>query len=479
MPAVNGEEYIQRLNSLKSTIWIEGEKVDGNVSEHPAFKGVIHNQARLFDFQIENEELMTFLSPKTGERVGTSFLIPKSKEDLEKRRLMIQEWAKLSGGMLGRSPDYINTVLMTFTTAAELLTIQDTQFADNLRRFFEHVRENDLTLTHTFIHPQVNRSAMYKFSENETQIIAAQPIKKTSDGLVIKGARLLATQGGITDELLVLPSSSGLYNSNFAYGFSIPSNTSGLSFICRESFSYKDSTYDHPLGSRFEEPDAIVVFNDVLVPWDRVFFHNHTELAYKIYYESEYHVQQSHQVLCRRVVKTEFLLGIAQLLTETIKIGEYEHVQMKISEIITGLETLKALLIASEVNAKVNQWGVMTPEQNLLKVATNLYPQLYPRFMEILQLLGASGLVSIPTEKDFSAPIKPDLQLYLQAASAEAEDRVQIFRLAWDICMSAFGTRQTLYEQFFAGDPIRLSTGLYQTYDKKPAMEFVKKFLEQ
>lgn len=479
MPAINGDSYIQRINALQSTIWIEGEKVEGNVSEHPAFKGVIHSQAKLFDVQLEKEELMTFISPSTGERVGTSFLIPKSTDELKKRSLMIQEWAKLSGGMLGRSPDYMNTALMTFASAADLLKLQDQRFTENLQRYFEHVRENDLTLTHTFIHPQVNRSKMYQYIENDTQIIAAQPIKKTSDGLIIKGARLLATQGGITDELLVLPASSSKYNSNFAYGFAIPSNTPGLSFICRESFSYKDSAYDHPLGARFEEPDAIIVFNDVLVPWERVFFHHHTDLAHKIYYESDFHVQQSHQVLSRRIVKTEFLLGVAQLLTETIQIGEYEHVQTKLSEIILGLETLKALLIASEVNAKTNQWGVMTPDPNPLKAAANLYPQLYPRFMDILQLLGASGLVSIPTEKDFAAPINSDLQLYLQAAGAGAEERVQIFRLAWDICMSAFGTRQTLYEQFFFGDPIRLSLGLTQSYDKEAAKALVKKFLEK
>ncbi|MFE8702515.1 4-hydroxyphenylacetate 3-monooxygenase, oxygenase component [Cytobacillus sp. FJAT-54145] len=480
MPAISGREYLERVDRLNSNIWLDGKKVEGKLSEHNAFSGVLKSQSRLYDFQLKDSMIntMTYKSPLTNNLVGLSYMEPKTKEDLEKRRFMIQQWAKLSGGTLGRSPDYMNTVLMAIASSAKILSKQDETFTKNLTSFYEEAREKDITLTHTFVNPQVNRSRTH--FENEDEIIAAQPIKKTEDGLIIQGARLLATQGGITDEILVLPSPAAAYNRDLAYGFSIPSNSKGLKFICRESFVYNDSTFDHPLSSRFEEMDTIVVFDHVLVPWERVFFYDHPEIAHEIYSDSSFFPLTTHQVLCRRVIKTEFVLGIAQLLTETINVSEYHHVQEKISEIITGVESLKALLLTSELHAKLNKWNTIIPDENQLKVATSLYPQLYPRFMEILQLIGASGLIALPTEKDFfSEELNKDLNTYLQAANAKAFDRVKLFRLGWDLCMSAFGSRQTLYERFFFGDPVRSACGLYQSYNKEPYTEYVKDFLNK
>jgi 4-hydroxyphenylacetate 3-monooxygenase len=99
--------------------------------------------------------------------------------------------------------------------------------------------------------------------------------------------------------------------------------------------------------------------------------------------------------------------------------------------------------------------------------------------MEIMQLLGASGLMAIPSESDFQSEIRPDLDKYLQAANSDAYNRVKLFRLAWDMCMSAFGTRQTLYERFFFGDPVRMAGALYNGYDKQPYVDRVKAFLDR
>lgn len=475
---ISGKEYIDRINKLHSDIWIEGEKVKGNISEHPAFRGVMESQAKLYDLQCDstNQDIMTFTSSKTGNQIGTSYLEPKTKEDLEKRRLMIQTWAKSTLGMMGRSPDYMNTSLMAVCAAADLFSSNNPEFTKNLRRFYEEASEKDYSFTHTYINPQTNRTLFH--IEDEDNIIAAKVIDKTTDGIIIHGARLLATQGGITDELIVFPSGGHLFNEDYAFAFSIPSNTEGLTFLCRESFAYRESNFDHPLGSRFEEMDTILVFNNVLVPWDRVFLNASTDCANKMYAETSFFPLVLHQVVSRQVVKTESLLGVAQALVNTINIGEYQHVQEKISEIIVGLESMKALLLTSEIQAKTDKWGTMAPAINPLYSAINLYPRLYPRFTEILQLLGASGLVSIPTEKDFAGERRADLDQYLQAANANSYDRVKLFRLAWDLSISAFGSRQTLYERFFFGDPIRLASNLYQSYDRTELITRINEFLK-
>ena len=114
-----------------------------------------------------------------------------------------------------------------------------------------------------------------------------------------------------------------------------------------------------------------------------------------------------------------------------------------------------------------------------LQVASNIFPRIYPRFNEIIQLIGASGMVSLPTEKAFESEIRADLDQYLQADGMDAENRVKLFRLAWDLTMSSFGTRQTQYERYFFGDPVRLSSSLYRNYEKDQYVEDIIKFLNQ
>lgn len=478
MGAINGKDFINRLNLLNNEIWYDGEKIEGPLSEHPSFKGLIQSKAALYDLQHDPKikDEMTFTSPVSGEAIGLSYLQPKTKEDLIRRRKMTEHWARYSMGTMGRSPDYLNTVLTSFASSVTYLKNKDNCFPDNLQAFYKLARENDLSFTHTFISPQVNRSQIY--IENSDEPIAAKVVATNEEGIIIKGARLLATQGGLTDEVLVFSVGKFLFNEDEAFAFSIPSNSKGLKFICRDTFIGGQSSFDHPLSSRFEEMDSIVVFDNVLVPWNRVFYYNNAEVAEEFPTQSSFHPFAKHQVLTRQIVKTEFILGIAELLIETINIRGYQHIQEKMSEIIIGLETMKALLEKSENNAKLDEWGYMRPEIFPLQVAGNIFPKIYPRFTEIIQLLGASGMIALPTEKAFHSSVRKDLNSYLKGATKTAEERVQIFRLAWDLTMSSFGTRQTQYERYFFGDPIRLASDLYNKYPKDEFVKGVSEFLQ-
>ncbi len=475
MPIMTGQQYIERIDALKTYISIDGKIVTGKVSEHPAFKGIIQSQAKLFDLQHQEAllEKMTYESPTSKQKVGMSFLQVLTPEDLVKRRHAAREWALSSQGFMGRSPDYMNTTLMALASASDFLKEKPNCFPEHLLKFYEYARENDITMTHTFIEPQVNRKRYYY--EDEEVTIAAKIIGKTSEGLVIKGARLLATQGGITDELLVL--STNGYDEGKGFGFSIPSNTKGLKFLCRQSFVGGDSTFDYPLSARFEEMDAIVVFDDVVVPWERVFYYENIEVANQFMNVSGFQAYTLHQVLSRQIAKTEFVLGVVQSIVDTINIGDYQHVQQKVVDVIVPLETMKALLIKSEVDAQRDNFGFIRPDLATLQVAIQIFPKVYPTFTEIIQQLGASGLMSIPTEHAFAVD-DGDLEHYLQSFKDKGEERVKKFRLAWDLTMSSFGTRQTLYERFFFGDPVRLSSLLYQSYQREHLVQRVEDFLK-
>ncbi|MDR7236488.1 aromatic ring hydroxylase [Neobacillus drentensis] len=225
--------------------------------------------------------------------------------------------------------------------------------------------------------------------------------------------------------------------------------------------------------------DSIVVFDHVLVPWDRVFFYDNVEASTDFMLHSSFHHFATHQVLIRQIVKTEFILGVAELLVNTINVSEFQHIQEKLSEIIIGLETIKALLEKSENDSEMDEWGYMRPSIIPLQVASNIFPKIYPRFSEIIQIIGASGMISLPTESAFDSEIRSELDQYLQADGMNAENRVKLFRLAWDLTMSSFGTRQTQYERYFFGDPIRLSSNLYKNYIKDKHVEEIRGLLNQ
>ncbi|WP_226582440.1 4-hydroxyphenylacetate 3-monooxygenase, oxygenase component [Halobacillus litoralis] len=477
MPIITGEDYKKRIDSLKSEVWFAGNQIESKISAHPAFRGVIKSQAELYDLQNDPglKKEMVFVSETTGSEIGLSYLIPKSKEDLAKRREMIQHWARHSGGLMGRSPDYMNTVLTSFAASLSVLEEEENCYPERLLKIYEDAREKDLSFTHTFVNPQNNRS---KLSFLEQDITNARIVDRNEEGLIIHGAKLLATQGGITDEILVF-SSPGVQDSAHSYGFSIPSNTKGVKFICRESFAQAGSVYDYPLSSRFEEMDSIVIFDRVLVPWDRVFLHDNIRAATNLYANGKFIPFTLHQIASRQIIKTELLLGIAQKIVDTINISDYQHVKSKVAEIVKGLETMKALVLKSEYEAGVDSSGVVIPQKQPLYVAVNQFQELYPRFAEIIQILGASGMMTIPAEENFNTPIGSQLKHVLQGVEVDGKNRVALFRLAWDMTMSSFGSRQTLYERFFFGDPIRLSQTIYQTYDDSDSQKLVGRFLSK
>ena len=173
------------------------------------------------------------------------------------------------------------------------------------------------------------------------------------------------------------------------------------------------------------------------------------------------------------------MLGVAQSIVDAIGSGGFQHVQQKISEFIVTLEIMKALRVAAETQATVNQYGVMTPLRAPLDAARNYFPAIYSKFSELIQLLGTSGIIMLPTEKDMNGPMKENIEKYLQGANCDATYRVKLFRLAWDMTISGFGGRSALYEKFFFGDPIRMASALYDVYDKKPYTERIKNWLNE
>jgi len=476
--ARRGADLLASLHANPPNVWYGGKKIEDPAS-FPAFRNGVESLAALYDLQWQHPEEMLYDSPTSGAKVSRTFMIPRTKEDLKSVGKAMKLRADSNFGMMGRMPDYMNRSITGYASGAAFLGEEDARLGANATKYYEYLRENDLCMTHTLIAPQANRAV--GVSQQADPYLAARIKEETSEGIVIRGCRLLATLP-LSEEIMVFPSTllkNVPEDAPYAYGFSLPTNTPGLKFLLRESFDYGASHYDHPLGSRFEEMDAVVIFDDVFVPWERVMLYRNVQRCNAAYGRTGALALMTHQVAAKNLAKTEYLMGLTSLLAESIGIEGFQHIQEKLAEVWINMETVRAFLRVAEEDAELDEYGMMRPAWDPLDACRNVYPKLYPRMMEILQQMGASGLVAMPTAADMRGPMAEDIRRYFQGARVEAHDRIPLFRLAWDTCMSAFGSRQALYERFFFGDPVRMAGALVQTHDRGKYMERVRAFLEQ
>jgi 4-hydroxyphenylacetate 3-monooxygenase len=307
-------------------------------------------------------------------------------------------------------------------------------------------------------------------------------VRETDAGIVVRGARILATLAPLADEIAVYsPRLAQLDqpHSPFAVNFAIPCGTPGLRFLCRESFDLGRSRFDHPLGSRYEEMDCVAFFDGVLVPWERVFVLGDVNLINGTAMATGSTMHTAHQGAAKNLAKCEFLLGVALLMTRTLGNAHLPHTEERLAELMMHTELMRACLRAAEADAAPDQWGTMRPAALPVEITRNLFTTAYPRMVEILQLLGSSSFMITPTEADFATPLGPAIEQYLATEGAEARDRVKLFRLAWDIAGSAFGSRQVLYERFFASDPHTRARFLNAIYPKDDVARRVTEFLDR
>jgi 4-hydroxyphenylacetate 3-monooxygenase len=481
MPARTGQQYVDGLREQEREIWLNGERVR-DVTTHPGLQGGVRAIARLYDMQHDAKlkKVMTYKSPSSGDRVGRSFSNPRNKDELETRSQMMLNWARASCGMMGRSPDFMNVTFAAWGAAADFFGEKKPEFGDNMRKYVEFIRENDIVLTHSLINLQRSRNVTGMFKlEGGT---ALEVIRETSAGIVVRGARILATLGPLSDELAVYSPRLARHSddhSPFAMSFSIPCGAKGLKFLCRDTFDQNRSHFDQPLGSRFEEMDCIVFFDDVLVPWERVFLLYDVDRLNAIPHVTHSTAHSAHQGAAKNLAKCEFVLGIALMMTQTLGNAHLPHTEERIGELMLYTELMRSCMRAAEADAEVDRWGVMCPAILPVESTRNLMMTAYPRMVEILHLLGSSSFLLTPSEKDFAGPLGPQIEQYLATDSADAKERVKLFRLAWDVAGNAFGSRQVLYERFFASDPLTRARAMAAIYPKDETMARVREFLSR
>ena len=479
MAARTGEQFLEGLRRTKRELWLEGARVD-DVTAHPALAGGARTIAGVFDRQHAFAAECLIPDPETGEPVNVGHMMPHSVDDLKRRNQGLARIAEATVGLMGRTPDYMSVKFASFASrAADWLGAgaKNAEGAANLVRFQQRIAREDVSLTHTIIHPTIDKAT-------DGQIVGNRvPLHKTGDtahGIVVRGARILATLAPFADEIAVYPAHPLPAGAEaYALAFSIPMDTPGLIFLCRDSAATPDAhPFDRPLSTRFDEQDAFVIFDDVEIPRECLFLDGHVDL-YNTVGTTGLRDNMTNQTTIRALVKLEFAYGLAARMAEAIGDATAATHEM-LGELLDYVEvTRNAVLISAEQGRDIGN-GVWFPEGRALTPMRSLLATWFPRVNEILMLIGSHNLLAAPGRRELDdARLRPLLDEFAHGAGGiDAERRAALFRLAWDFVGSSLAGRNVLYERFYLTSAARNRINHHLRYaDRSRAYALVDEIL--
>jgi 4-hydroxyphenylacetate 3-monooxygenase oxygenase component len=471
MGARTGKQFLAGLRKPRE-IWVGEDKVDDVVS-HPAFAGAAQTLAQIFDLQHEAADVCLMPDPETGEPINVSHMIPRSRADLDRRHACLQTVAEFTVGLMGRSPDYMNVTFAGFAGRAdEWAGDGSDRGAANLAAYQKLLARNDISLTHTIIHPTIDKATGDAPAPGNE--VALHKVADTEHGIVVRGARILATLAPFADEIAVYPAHPLPEGADdYALSFCIPMGTPGLKFLCRDSCATPPNLFDRPLSSRFDEQDAFVIFDDVEVPRDRLFIDANRDVYNRVMTTGWYpNIMQ--QTMIRAQTKLEFAYGLGTRMAQAINDTSPATKQM-LGEIWTYAEFARAAIHSAETEAFEYGNGVWFPNGGPLAALRAALPSWFPRVAEILTLIGSHNLLATPSQAQLrDAKLRPLIDRYLRGANqTSSEERARVFRLAWDFIGSALASRNVLYERFYLASGARNYAIANSIADKGRALRLV------
>lgn len=473
-----GQQHVESLRDGRR-VFINGAEA-GDVTEHPSFRRTVQSVARMYDFQSrpENLDLMTF-ETDTGFRANRIWQLPRSYADLVERRRALEAWTELHGGFLGRAPDHVASCIAGMYMGLPLFEAHDPARAKALSDYYHYARDNELYLTYVIINPQADRSKAAH--EQADPFLTAGVVDQDAEGITVRGAKMLATGGIVANEVFVTciqPLREG--EERYAISFAIPMNAKGLKILSRKSYEeHAGNAFDYPLASRFDENDAVLYFDDVKVPWDRVFVNQDLKLTSGQFHATPAHVYQNYQAQIRLMVKMRFLMGIARKIAETNGIIAFPQVRETLGQLAAQCTMVEAFVHALEAKGKMVN-GYYVPDGSMLYSAQVLTQQNYNAFIGALRDLAGGGLIMLPSSlEDFGNPeLRALIGKTQQSPTTDSEGRVKFFKLAWDAIGSEFASRHTQYEMFYAGATFVTKNHSFRTFDWDGATGLVDRMLD-
>ncbi|MDQ3809248.1 MAG: 4-hydroxyphenylacetate 3-hydroxylase [Chloroflexota bacterium] len=467
-----GREYLQALRDQR-TIFLDGQRVE-DVPEHPAFNGAARTVASLYDLAADPASDMSYTT-EAGTRANQVFLIPRSRDDLQARRLASTRWALATHGFFGRGPDHVAGFLAGFASAPDVFG----DFGDNVLRYYRAVRDQDLYVTYVIIPPHVDRT---RIAPGQAEaFIQVGVVSERDGGIVVRGSQKLGTGTTISDELFVscmVPQKAG--EEDYALSFAIPVATPGLKLYPRRPYAAaQTSQFDYPLSTRFDETDALCVFDDVFVPWERVFVYRDVELTRNQFFLTPAHVLGNTQAQVRLAVKMQFIAGVGRKVAAMSKSDANPQTVDLLGDLAYLAAVVEGMVLAAEASFRVDKRGVAVPDARFLYTIMGQQAELFPRAMHILRLLVTSSVIQLPDA--YMTMISPetaaDIERYVRSSGFTSEEHIRLYRLAWDLIGSEFAARHHQYEMFYAGAPSVSKGHALRNYRFQEAVAQVDRFL--
>jgi 4-hydroxyphenylacetate 3-monooxygenase oxygenase component len=474
---MTGERFIKSLQDGRE-VYIDGKKVD-DVTTHPAFAPMAKELARIYDLQHMDEyrDQMTYVSPDTGNRVSISWMVPESLEQTRLKRRNSEVWNEQSWGQLGRGPDILAPyILMLYNRRDALGQIKNEHcdFEENIINYTRLCRENDLFLTHALGDPQIDRSQQPQNERREVkeEDTALHVVEETKDGIIVSGAKQLATAAPVTNECYVSLSAtfSRRADPRFYMAFSISSGTPGLKTLCREPVSIWPGTWGHPLGINYDEQDAMLFFDNVLVPWDRVFMLYDQPPMGPGFGGGLNLLGWSN--MCRVHFRMKLMTAVATMIAKSIGVYDFRDVSAKLGEMVSYCEMWRYAMQGVEETTYIKDGQQPRGGAQALQ---NWFAHTSKRMVEILREISGSGLIMQPSEADLANPeIRKYLDMYMIGKDVDVEYKSRLYRLAHELAVSSFGMRQEVYEYWHGGDPTRNRVNMLRAYDQSAMVDQIE-----
>jgi aromatic ring hydroxylase len=464
-----GKDYVKALRDGRR-VFQGGRRID-DVPAHPGFAGTVRTLAALYDLQHEPASAEVMTTDWQGQHISYSYLPPCSPEELAAKRRNITLWSERTLGQMGRYPDFCSELAVGLVDAAAWIGQADKRFGDNAVAYHRFCANHDLCLTHALNDQFYDRSK--RIADQADPDLILHVVRETQDGPVVRGLRNLATLAPLSDEALVYPNRPRETDeADYALAFAIPMNAPGLSILCRDLYAEHADQERLPLTARFDEVDATLIFDDVLVPWERIFVYRNSDMAAQ--FHRRINLWAGYSTLIRLGIRLEVFAGVAALLGEWS--GRTELGQL--GRLLQDVEVLRACLDEADARARRTEAGYWAP---FLSEAYRLQGiDASDRAARVLQDMLTSSLVLTGGASDLAEPeLGPWVERFFRNRAPSTREHVRLLAVAADLVQSAFGARNQLYERLQSGEPENTRRRLAGRYDTSGMTDRVKRFIEE
>lgn len=472
-----GDEYLASLDDGRE-VWIYGERVT-NVTQHPAFHNTARILARLYDALHDPQRQSRLICPTdtgSGGYTHAFFKTSTSVEQLMYARGAIEEWSRMTYGWMGRTPDFKGAFIATLGANAEFYA----PYEANARCWYQKAQERVLYLNHAIAKPPIDQDPTK--GDDEVQL---RVIRETDGGIIVSGAKSVATNSALTHYTLVAQAGPVIQKAT-ALNFILPINAPGVKLICRPSYQMAaqlvGSPFDYPLTSQYDENDAILICDEVLVPWENVFIYGNLRKTATFMSHSGFHTNAGFHGCIRLGVKLDFLAGLLLKSLETTGALKHRGVQVHVGEVLAWRNMIWSLVEAMTLAPAVWSNGALLPNHEAVLAYYALAPNIYSQIRKIFtDVLGSYLIYYNSHAADFQNPeLRPYLDTYLQGSqSQDAVERVKLAKLTWDAIGSEFGGRHDLYERNYSGNHEVIRLNNYRHAIASDQAHDLKAFVDQ